>query len=134
MEKIKNIVSLFKDGLLLVLFLLLLFLPTLFNRILERAGFTEGSIMGFTWKEKAIESKKVADSSQQLAVQAAARLDEMQQHLDSISEKLTVLPGSPATDQISASIDSSKKRFNSYNLELRKDVILQKKKLTTIFQ
>ncbi|MEO6358699.1 MAG: hypothetical protein ABIU77_24405 [Ferruginibacter sp.] len=60
MTKVKDFLSVLKDGLLLTLFLLLIFFPLYFNKMLERAGFTEGSLMGFSWKQKALESKEVA--------------------------------------------------------------------------
>ncbi len=134
MDKAKSILSILKDGFLLILFLLLLFFPAAFNRLLERAGFTEGSFMGFTWKQKAIESRQVADSSQQLALNASLQLQAMQNRLDSISRKLTAMPQSSLTSEISASIDSSKTRVSHYNLELKRGVKFQTQKLNTIFK
>ena len=137
MNKVKDFISIFRDGSLLCLFFLLLFFPALFNGILERAGFTEGSFMGFTWKEKAIESKQVADSSQQLATRATQQMEAMQAQLDNISKKLAVLPATtntPEVHAITASLDSSKKQFTSYKIELNKNVIGQKEKLNNIFK
>ena len=88
MIKIKDFISIFRDGLLLILFLLLIFFPSALNDMLSKAGFTQGSVMGFTWEDKAMQSKEVADSSQLLAQAASAQLEEMQNRLDSISQKL----------------------------------------------
>lgn len=137
MTKTKDFLSLLKDGLLLILFLLLIFFPSYFNRMLERAGFTEGSLMGFSWKQKAIESKAVADSSHQIAVNAGIQMEQMQERLDSISKKLVTLSAttnSPAISNITETINASKAELKLSNMELKKDVQLQDKKLDFIFK
>lgn len=137
MTKIKDFIAVFKDGLLLILFLLLLFFPSYFNKMLERAGFTEGSLMGLSWKQKAIESKEVADSSQQLAINASLQMEQLQGRLDSISKKLqqlTATTDNPAVEHITAAIDSSKAELKFSNMQLKKNVQFQNKKLDFIFK
>lgn len=137
MTKVKDFLSLFKDGVLIAMFLLLIIFPSYFNTILERAGFTEGSMMGFSWKQKAIETKEVADSSQQLAVDAGIRMEQMQQRMDSISknlEKLAETNNDPAVEKITDAINSSKAQLRLSNIELKKNVQFQNKKLKTIFK
>lgn len=137
MTKIKDLISIFRDGLLLILFILLIFFPTTLNDMLTKAGFTQGSVMGFTWEDKAMQSKEVADSSQLLAQAASTQLEEMQNRLDSISQKLASLPPSaantPVVHAITESISSSKKKVSSYNTALKRNVVLQNAKLNTIF-
>ena len=137
MNKLKDFLSVFKDGLLLCLFLLLIFFPSYFNKMLERAGFTEGSLMGFSWKQKAIQSKEVANSSQKLAINAGIRMEEMQERMDSISKKLETLAATandPAVDSITKAINSSKAQLKFSNKELTKEVQFQNKKLDYIFK
>ena len=137
MSKIKDFLSIFKDVVLIALFLLLICFPALFNGILERAGFTEGSLMGFSWKQKAQQSKEVADSSQQIALQAGLQMEQMQQRLDSISKKLVTLSATtndPAVKNITQSIDASKAQLKISKMELRRDVQVQQKKLNYIFK
>ncbi len=137
MSKIKDFLSIFKDAVLIALFLLLICFPALFNGILERAGFTEGSLMGFSWKQKAQQSKEVADSSQQIALQAGLDMEQMQQRLDSISKKLVTLSATtndPAVENITQSIDASKAQLKISKMELRRDVQVQQKKLNYIFK
>jgi hypothetical protein len=136
MEKVKNFVSLLKDSLLLALFVLLLFFPTSFNNIFTKAGFTEGSLMGFTWKEKAMQAKAVADSSQKLAKVASEQIDLMQQHLDSISKKVADIPKvnqSTQSNEIAYFADSSKKKFSSFNTQFKFRLESQNKKLDALF-
>ncbi|MDD2725387.1 MAG: hypothetical protein PHH59_15380 [Methylovulum sp.] len=48
----KEISSLFKELILLSLFIMLLIWPENFNSLLTRAGFEEGSVVGFKWKKQ----------------------------------------------------------------------------------
>lgn len=137
MTKIKDFIALVKEGLLLILFLLLLFFPSYINNILIRAGFTEGSLMGLTWKQKAIKIKEVADSSQQLAINASLQMEQLQERLDSISKKLlrlTATTDNPAVEHITAAIDSSKAELKFSNMQLKRNVQFQNKKLDFIFK
>jgi hypothetical protein len=52
----KDVVSSSRDSALLLLVLLLLAFPTSFNSILVKAGFEEGSFVGFKWKSKLVDS------------------------------------------------------------------------------
>ncbi len=137
MTKIKDLISIVRDGLLLILFILLIFFPTTLNDMLTKAGFTQGSVMGFTWEDKAMQSKEVADSSQLLAQAASTQLEAMQERLDSISQKLASLPpetaNTPEVHAITESITSSKKKVSSYNTMLKRNVGLQNAKLNNIF-
>ena len=52
----KDLVTLLRDALLLALGVLLVLWPSQFNDLLVRAGFEEGSVVGFRWKGKLVES------------------------------------------------------------------------------
>ena len=138
MEKAKNLISILKDGLLLVFFLLLLVFPDHLNSILVRAGFIDGSVMGFNWKQKAIESKNVADSSHKIALDAGIKMDQMQVRLDSISKNLVSIDATPnnqaAIGRITDAIEFSKDQLKENNMELKKDIQFQNKKLAFIFK
>lgn len=49
----KDVLALSRDGVLVLLFLMLLVMPGVIGDRLSRAGFEEGSLMGFKWKNKA---------------------------------------------------------------------------------
>jgi thiamine biosynthesis lipoprotein ApbE len=136
MDKVKDFISIIRDGILLCLFVLLIFLPSSLNDMLTKAGFVQGSVMGFTWEDKAMRSKEIADSSQQLATAAAKQMEAMQVRLDSISQKLSELPTVSQTQEVSAitkSIDVSKLQFKQYNAHLKENVQLQHKALDNVF-
>lgn len=52
----KDMLALLRDGSLLLLAILLLFFPTKLNDVLTSAGFEEGSIVGFKWKARLVET------------------------------------------------------------------------------
>jgi hypothetical protein len=136
-QKFKDFFAMCREGLLVGLFLLLLVFPGCFNSILERAGFTDGSFMGFTWKNKALQSQQVADSSQKLAVEASTQLEEMQNKLDSISKRLAavaVTENNPEVRAINSEINSSKIAFKFSHLILKDKIQSQKLKLYDIFK
>jgi hypothetical protein len=138
MEKIKNIISILKDGILVLLFILLICFPAFFNGILVRAGFTDGSVMGFNWKKKAIESKQVADSSHIIALDAGNKMDQMQLRLDSISKNLVGITATPnnqaAIERINKVVTFSKNQLKENKMELKNEIQLQDNKLDMIFK
>ena len=136
MSKLKDFISILRDGTLLLLFFLLIFFPSFLNSTLERAGFTQGDVMGFTWKDKALQSADVAQTSQQLAESAGKQLEEMQNRLDSISQKLASIPEtsqSPQVHEIAKTISASNEHLKQYNFALKSNVQTQNKKLSNIF-
>lgn len=60
----KDLVALARDTFLLLLVVLLLVFPTTFNNLLVSAGFEEGSIVGFKWKAKLVESDQALKEAQ----------------------------------------------------------------------
>ena len=73
----------------------------------------------------------------ELTVNAGIRMEQMQERLDSISTKLVTL--SSTTNSLSISIitkpvNASKAELKISNMELKKDVQLQDKKLDFIFK
>jgi hypothetical protein len=67
----KDAVALLRDGALFVLAALLIVFPNTFNAILVNAGFEEGSVVGFKWKSKLVESDRTLQK-------AKATIDELQ--------------------------------------------------------
>ncbi len=60
----RDIFSLLRDAAVFVLALLLLLFPTRLNEVLTRAGFEEGSIVGFKWKSQLVEADEALKEAQ----------------------------------------------------------------------
>jgi len=89
LEVWKNLVSLLRDTLLLALGVLLLIFPTTFNGILVSAGFDEGSVVGFKWKAKLVDSDQALKESQANATNLAAQNEKLAKALSDTQAKST---------------------------------------------
>ena len=84
----KDLVSLLRDGAIFVLALLLIAFPVQFNAILVNAGFEEGSVVGFKWKSKLVESDKALKDAQSTITDLQAKNDELVKALADTNDKL----------------------------------------------
>ncbi|WP_026224358.1 hypothetical protein [Methyloversatilis thermotolerans] len=73
----RDLVAVLRDGALFLLAALLILFPATFNSILVNAGFEEGSLVGFKWKSKLIESNSALEEAQATIAQLQARNDEL---------------------------------------------------------
>ncbi len=71
----KEISALLKELILLVLFLLLLVWPESFNSLLTRAGFEEGSVVGFKWKKQLDATNNDLSGAKQVIEDLTSRLN-----------------------------------------------------------
>lgn len=73
----KDLVALLRDATLFVLAMLLLVFPAQFNSILVDAGFEEGSVVGFKWKSKLIDSNQALEEARATIASLQGRNDEL---------------------------------------------------------
>jgi hypothetical protein len=77
----KDLVSLLRDGALLVLAVLLIAFPNKINTMLNDAGFKEGNVAGFKWEAS-------LDKSTQALKEAEAKISELQKEKDDQAKAL----------------------------------------------
>jgi hypothetical protein len=82
----KDLVSLLRDGALFLLAVLLVIFPAQFNSILVEAGFEEGSVVGFKWKSKLIESNRALEDAQLTISKLQGKNDELLKALSEANE------------------------------------------------
>lgn len=73
----KNVVALLRDLALFTLGVLLLLFPGHFNSMLVNAGFEEGSLVGFKWKSKLVESNEALQKAQETISDLQGKNDEL---------------------------------------------------------
>lgn len=95
----KDAVALMRDGALVLLAMLLVAFPSALNDILMRAGFEEGSVVGFKWKAKLVQS----DESLKAAQDTIASL---QEQLKKSNEALAAANGSIQNGELRASLQA----------------------------
>jgi len=83
----KDFVSLLRDGALLFLAVLLVVFPGRLNSILVDAGFEEGSIVGFKWKSKLIDSNRALEEAQATISTLQSKNDELLKALTEANAK-----------------------------------------------
>lgn len=87
----KDLLALLRDGALVLLFLMLLVMPNVIGDRLSRAGFEEGSLMGFKWKKKAedysegvIKLKQALEAANRQVIAQSAQLRATSAQLDKL--------------------------------------------------
>jgi hypothetical protein len=117
----KDAVALFRDGALLIVALLLIVFPRTFNAILVDAGFEEGSVVGFKWKSKLVESDEALQRAQSTITELQNKNDELvaalgrvktrpndaqlEQQIDKLEDQNRRLKGS--TQQVQAAVSQT---------------------------
>jgi len=84
----KDWVTLLRDFALLVLAVLLIVFPSQFNSILVNAGFEEGSVVGFKWKSKLVESDNALKEARATIAELQGKNDELLKRLGETAVKL----------------------------------------------
>jgi hypothetical protein len=85
----KDCLAVAREALLVAGFLMLLFLPERFNGLLERAGFTKGSLLGFEWEKAIKASSDQARGAGDAISQVEGRLNDFVAQLEALDKKTT---------------------------------------------
>ncbi|NVJ51698.1 MAG: hypothetical protein HWE13_12520 [Gammaproteobacteria bacterium] len=85
----KDITVLFRDAAIIILTVLLLAFPIKFNSILVEAGFEEGSVVGFKWKSKLVESNEALSKANESIESLKLENEQLLKALDDANEKLS---------------------------------------------
>jgi hypothetical protein len=84
----KDVVSLLRDLALFIIALLLIAFPAVFNSVLERAGFEEGSFAGLKWRSKLVASDAALKEARAAIGDVQQRNDEMAKALGQAREQV----------------------------------------------
>lgn len=123
-EKVKGWIGTTREGLLILLFIILFFFPELVNDRMVKAGFRKGSLAGFDWE--------AVEKSQQEVKNAAETISQIQQRLDETSTVLTQLQTEnqdPASNQkiqeLTQDIQASRDNIQEVDDKLKKSYLTQ---------
>lgn len=95
----KDLFALLRDGALFVLAVLLLFFPQSLNDVLTNAGFEEGSIVGFKWKARLVESNDALTT-------AKATIESLQLQLKHSNDALAAATSAVPSGELRTRIES----------------------------
>lgn len=93
----KDIFALLRDSSLFLLAILLLFFPTKLNDVLTSAGFEEGSIVGFKWKARLVETD---DALKAANVTIESLQAQLKQANDTLAAANAVVPSGELKERI----------------------------------
>lgn len=108
----KDLVALLRDAALLLIAVLLVAFPVTFNDILQKAGFEEGSVVGFKWKAKLVETDAALKEAQATITSYKDQNEKLTQALaqaqqqtgsESLKQELSDLTQSNAQLQVASS-------------------------------
>lgn len=114
----KDLVSLLRDSALFILAVLLIAFPVQFNAILVNAGFEEGSLVGFKWKSKLVESDKALKEAQTTIFDLQNKNDELIAALSEANAKLN----DPGTDERLAKLEEENRRLRDATAQVQTTV------------
>lgn len=83
----KDLVAVVRDTALLALGILLLIFPARFNDLLVNPGFEEGSVVGFKWKAKLVESDQALKDAQANITDLAVQNEKLTKALSDVRAK-----------------------------------------------
>ena len=103
----KDCLAVAREALLVAGFLMLLLLPERFNGLLERAGFTKGSLLGFEWEKAIKASSDQAKGAGDAISQVEGRLEDFVAQLEALDKKTTDVNVKSAIASISRDVQAS---------------------------
>ena len=114
----KDLVALLRDSALFILALLLLVFPASFNTLLTKAGFEEGSLVGFKWKSKLVESDAALKEARAAITDLKGQLDKTSQALADAQTKLN----EPDLKEKLAKLQEENKQLNASSSKVESSV------------
>ncbi len=120
------LVALVRDGLLLVLFALLLLFPTGLNDILQKAGFTRGSFMGFEWEAQLDTATQNTEAAKQEAQKIEGKLGEYAARLEQVAQFATEPNVRNQARALATEIRGAQSTAQGVQLQLDRSLVLQR--------
>lgn len=114
----KDLVSLFRDGALFALTALLVLFPSTFNTLLVNAGFEEGSLVGFKWKNKLVETNSALQDAQKTISSLQAKNDELVKALAEANSKTK----DPASEKTLAKLEVENRQLKETTRQVQSAV------------
>lgn len=114
----KDLVSLLRDLALFLLAALLLLFPSKLNTLLTSAGFEEGSLVGFKWKAKLVDSDSALKEARATITDLKTQLDKTSQALGEAETRLN----DPAFKDQLAKLQEENRQVNASSSKVQASV------------
>jgi hypothetical protein len=107
LQSVQTAINIARDGLFLIIIVMLLFLPGKVNHILIEAGFTKASILGFDWEKKLDESAKQTEAAQQEVERLHSELGQYATRIDQVASSVAQPAVKAQTQELARNIRTS---------------------------
>jgi hypothetical protein len=107
LQSVQTAINIARDGLFLIIIVMLLFLPRTVNRILSDAGFARASMFGFEWEKKLDESAKQTEAAQQEVERLHSELGQYATRIDQVASSVAQPAVKAQTQELARNIRTS---------------------------
>ncbi len=128
----KDVVSVLRDGVIFLLFILLLFAPGTINKRLTEAGFTKGSVAGFEWEAQIKSATETTKTAGQTVVQAAENYDALIERLAELEKRVTDTSVQSALKSIGAEAATSRAELATADQAIKRSLAVQQQIVTQV--
>lgn len=122
---IKDVISALRDSVLFLLFLLLLFAPTIIKNRLVAAGFTKGSIGGFEWEAQIKSSAEQTKAVGQTVDQAGDNYEKLIERLSELEKRVTDPNVKATVKSIGKAAEASRTELTGADRALKRSLAAQ---------
>jgi hypothetical protein len=126
MESICSGLNLARDGLLLVVLLLLMIFPASFNGILTKAGFTSASIFGFDWEKKLEAAQQETEAAKKEVQRLNTDLSTQAGALEQVAQQATDPAARERAGRVAQDLRASQVTAQRLDVKLGKNLETQK--------
>jgi len=126
-EILKDLLGVLRDCIVFILFVLLLFFPSKINQVLRDAGFTKGSIAGFTWEKEISASAQQAKGAGQAVTSLEGKLQEFADRLEEIQKQAHDSSVKSSIQKLSKDVESSQQEVRSANQAVKNSLLTQQR-------
>ena len=124
-EKLKDTLTVIRESILVILFLILLLFPSVINSVLTKAGFTKGSILGFDWEKQIQASKDSLTEANNKVEEVKNQLNAVIPQLESLQKNVTTDSAKANVKMLSESVRSSLMKIDATKFMLKRNVLFQ---------
>lgn len=124
---LKDLLVVLRDGLILLVFVLLHFFPAKVNQVLTQAGFTKGTIAGFTWERELEASSEQAKGAGQAVALVEGKLTGLAERLEDLDRRAADPSLKRSLRELSQEVQTSQQEAQAANRAVKSSLLAQQR-------
>jgi len=126
LESARTFLSVMRDGILLLLLLMLVLIPARVNKVLIDAGITKASILGFDWEKQLEESSKETEQAKQEVEKLNKELGTHVAQIEEVASRATDPEARKRAGDLARSLRASQTTAQRINTQLGRNLTVQR--------